>query len=105
MAAQRAGADPLVHVAVTVLVSSVTAPLRASARPSRLAPVVIVMLVNARMFPPNAVAVPMVAELPTCQKTLQMEAPLTTTTDEPLAVVKVLPILNTNTAFAVPWAS
>ena len=51
---------------VTRLVSSVTAPFLARARPLwRLAPVVRVMLVRATMFPSNAVPVPMVAELPT----------------------------------------
>ena len=55
----------------TSFVSVVTAPLRAKALPhSILAPVFRVMLVSARMFPVNAVVVPRVAELPTCQKTL-----------------------------------
>ena len=35
-----------------------------------LAPVFSVMLVSARMSPTNAVVVPSVAELPTCQNTL-----------------------------------
>ena len=74
-------------VAVTALVSSVTAPSRARVRPVTVAPVVTVMLVNARMFPANAVVVPSVAELPTCQKTFAGEAPLVNTTDEALAVV------------------
>jgi hypothetical protein len=47
--------------------SSVTAPLRASARPWREAVVWSAMLVRARMFPTKLVLVPMVAELPTCQ--------------------------------------
>ncbi len=49
-------------------VSRITAPIRARAWPSRIvAPVVSVILVNATMLPVNAVLVPRVAELPTCQ--------------------------------------
>ena len=88
-----------------VLVSSVTAPLRASIRPTLRAPVVIVMLVSARMLPTNVVPVPSVAELPTCQNTLHGEPPLFTSTRELLAVVSVLPILKMKTALAFPWAS
>jgi len=51
---------------LTLLVSSVTAPLRASALPLVFAPVVSVMLVRARMSPAKDVPVPIVAELPTC---------------------------------------
>ena len=53
-----------------VLVSNVTAPLRAYRLPLDIAPVVRVMEVSARMFPLKLVVVPMVAELPTCQKIL-----------------------------------
>ena len=92
---------------LTLLVSSVTAPLRASALPEVFAPVVSVMLVRARMSPTNEVPVPRVAELPTCQNALLQLLPplLMTVTDEPLAVVSVLPILNRNSAFALPRAS
>ena len=55
---------------VMVFVSSVTAPLRARARPCMVAPVVRVMLVSAMIVPTNVEPVPIVAELPTCQKTL-----------------------------------
>jgi hypothetical protein len=58
------------------------------------------MLVRARIFPANDVAVPSVAELPTCQNTLHSDPPLIITTDEALAVVKVLPILKMNSALA-----
>jgi hypothetical protein len=64
--------------------------------------VFIVMLVNARMLPRNDVPVPIVAELPTCQNTLHRGPPLITTTDEPLAVVIVLPILKMNVALELP---
>ena len=77
---------------VILLLSRVTAPLRASALPSRLAPVVSAMLVSARMLPTKEVEVPTVAELPTCQNTLQGLAPLTRRTEAPLEVVSLLPI-------------
>ena len=53
------------------LESRVTAPFRARALPEIVAFVVRLMLVSARMFPINEVLVPRVAELPTCQNTLQ----------------------------------
>src|SRR5512135_1967854 len=87
---------------LTVLVSSVTAPFRARARPPTLAPVFSVMLVRARMLPLNAVPVPSVAELPTCQNALQFEPPLLKVTTELLAVVSVLPIWKTKTALGSP---
>ena len=90
-----------------LLVSSVTAPFRARALPSKIvAPVVMVMLVSARICPSNAVPVPSVAELPTCQNTSHpgIAPPLIVTTDELLAVVSVLPIWKTNCAFGFPWS-
>lgn len=51
-------------------VSRVTAPLRASSRPSTDAPVCAVIDVKAMTFPMKSEAVPRVAELPTCQNTL-----------------------------------
>src|ERR1700692_3642693 len=92
---------------LTLLVSSVTAPLRARALPLVLDPVVSVMLESARMSPTNVEPVPRVAELPTCQKTLLQLLPplLMTATDEALAVVSVLPILNRNNELALPRAS
>jgi hypothetical protein len=86
------------------LVSIVTAPLRASARPEIVAPVATVMLVKARMFPENRVSVPSVAELPICQNTLHRDAMLMRETLEVLAVVSVLPIWKTNTAAGFPRA-
>jgi hypothetical protein len=55
----------------TVLVSIVTAPFRAKARPDTLVPLCRLMLVSARMFPTNVVFVKRFAELPICQNTLQ----------------------------------
>jgi hypothetical protein len=52
---------------LTVLVSRVTAPVRAKNAPELVAPVVAVTLASARMFPPKEVAVPSVAELPTAR--------------------------------------
>ncbi len=75
----------------TVIVSSsrVTAPLRASARPVMVSPVCTVIEVRARMVPWKAEPVPIVAELPTCQKTLQAWAPLVRTTELPESVRSV----------------
>ena len=53
-----------------MLVSSVTAPFRASALPFSVAPVVSVMSESASMLPLKVELVPSVAELPTCQKML-----------------------------------
>ncbi len=75
-----------------LLVSRVTAPSWAKARPAKVEPLFTVMLVSARTFPANEVLVPKVAELPICQKTLQTVPPLIMFTDELLAVVSALPI-------------
>jgi hypothetical protein len=88
-----------------VFESSVTAPFSASALPATVAPVFSVMLWSARMLPTKVVSVPSVAELPTWKYTLHGEAPLINTTDEPLAVVSVLPIWNMKTALGSPSAS
>lgn len=84
------------------LVSNVTAPFRASALPSRFTPVVSVIDVSAKMFPLKTEFVPSVAELPTCQKMLQAEAPLARITWLPLPVVSVDPIWKMNTAAGLP---
>jgi hypothetical protein len=52
---------------VKVLLSRVTEPVRASARPSTTVFVVTVIDVMAMIVPRNVEAVPNVAELPTCQ--------------------------------------
>ena len=96
----------VVHVArVIVSVSRVTEPLRASARPSRVTPVVIVMDARARMVPRKVELVPSVAELPTCQKTLQADPPLMMSTRLADAVISVEAALKTKTAFGSPSAS
>jgi hypothetical protein len=88
---------------VNVSSSSVTAPLRASARPWTTVPVVTVIDVKAMIVPVKLECVPRVAELPTCQKTLQAWAPLTTLTLLAEAVIRVEEIWNTKTAFGLPW--
>jgi hypothetical protein len=65
---------------VMVLSSSVTAPLRASARPCKVAPVFIEIDESARIVPTKELDVSSVAELPTCQKTLHARTPPERTT-------------------------
>ena len=92
----------------TVLEASVTAPLRARARPLKVVPVFMVMLESARMLPTNVVPVPSVAELPICQKTCggRVWLPaLMTATDDPDAVVSVEPVWKMNSASGLPWKS
>src|SRR4029077_10473549 len=72
---------------VTILVSKVTAPLRASARPFSVAPVLRVTSVSARMLPLKVELVPSTAELPTCQKMLRDWAAPARTTELLPAVV------------------
>jgi hypothetical protein len=88
----------------TWFVSKVTAPFLASALPVMFVPVVTVMLVRARIFPLNLLFVPKTAELPTCQKTLHGLPPLVMTTDDALAVVRVLAIWKIHTALGSPCA-
>src|ERR1700676_25622 len=89
-------------VALTELVSSVTAPVIASALPSViLAPVASVMLAWARILPSNMVPVPRVAELPTCQNIFGSAGP-TIVTAELDAVVRVLPIWKMNVPLGLP---
>jgi hypothetical protein len=59
--------------------------------PSTTAPVVAVIVVKARIDPLKVEFVPSVAELPTCQKTLQAWAPLIRFTLLPDAVISVEP--------------
>ena len=56
---------------VIVFVSKVTAPFLAKIRPFTLAPVFKVADIKAKIVPLKVEFVPSVAELPTCQKTLQ----------------------------------
>jgi hypothetical protein len=65
---------------VIVSESSVTAPFSARTRPAIETSVVTVMLWFAKIVPTKLESVPSVAELPTCQNTLQAWAPLISTT-------------------------
>jgi hypothetical protein len=87
------------------LVSSVTAPFIASARPSIVTPVVAVMEATARMLPLKSEFVPSVAELPISQKTLQGSAALMNAMVLDDAVVSVEPTWKIQIASASPRAS
>ena len=69
--------------------------------PFTVAPVFSVMDVRARIVPWKLVVVPSVAELPTCQKTLHAEAPLTSFTWLADAVMSVDAAWKTKTAAGV----
>src|ERR1700728_4446117 len=91
------------------LSSNETAPSDSPARalPSSNAPSAMVMDALAMIFPSIAQPTPIVAELPTCQKTLAAWAPLTRITAQ-VGVVRVKvdeDIWKTQTAFVSPWAS
>jgi hypothetical protein len=88
-----------------VLLSSVTAPLRARARPSITALVFTVIDVRAMMLPLKKELTSMVAELPTCQNTLQAWPPLMMLTLLDGAVIRVEPIWKIQTALGSPRAS
>jgi hypothetical protein len=64
------------HVDVIMSFIKVTSPFRASTRPFTVTPPARVIDVRAMMVPPNVEPDPRVAELVTCQKTLQGSAPL-----------------------------
>ena len=99
--------DEVAQVAGAVIVSSsrVTAPLRASARPAMVSPVFTEIDVRARMLPLKAEFVPRVAELPTCQNTLQAWAPLVRMTLLAESVMSVEAAWKMKTAFGSPPAS
>jgi hypothetical protein len=84
--------------------SSVTDPLRASARPWMVSPVCTVIDVRARMLPTKVEFVPSVAELPTCQKTWQAWAPLVRMTELAVSVVSVEGAWKIQTALGSPPA-
>ena len=90
---------------VMVFVSRVVAPFWASSRPRIEACVVAVIEVPARIVPRKLELVPSVAELPTCQYTLQVVAPFSTTTELAEAVINVDEDRNTKTADGSPWVS
>jgi hypothetical protein len=87
---------------VIVLVSRVTAAVEARSRPAIVAPVVAVIDWSASIVPWNCAVVPNVAELPTCQKTLQAVAPPEMRTFVPEPIVSVLAAWKTHTELALP---
>jgi len=89
---------------VMVLVSRVTAPFRASSLPLIVAPVWAVIEARARTVPTNLEPTPIVAELPTCQKTLHACAPLIRATLLFVFMMSVLADWKMNTAFESPCA-
>lgn len=90
---------------LTVFVSRVVAPLRASRRPWTRALVFALIEVNAMIVPTNVDPTPSVAELPTTQNTLHAWAPLTRDTVLLGAVIRVDAAWKMKTAPASPWAS
>ena len=91
--------------AVIVSSSRVTAPLRASTRPAMVSPVSTEIDVRARTVPVKSEFVPRVAELPTCQNTLQAWAPLVRMTLLAESVTSVEGTWKMKTAFGSPPAS
>jgi hypothetical protein len=86
-------------------VSKETWPLRARALPSTVALVWTVMDVSARIVPLKLEAVPRVAELPTCQNTLQAWAPLVRMMLLAEAVTRVEATWKMKTELGFPWPS
>jgi len=82
-----------------------TAPVLAKALPSMLAPVSKVIDCIAITVPLKTEVVPKVAELPTCQKMFDADAPPLRITLRPDVVVSVDAICIIKTAFAFPFAS
>ena len=76
------------HVDVTMSLFKVTSPFRASTRPFTVTPPAIVIDVRAMMVPANVEPDPRVAELVTCQKTLQGSPPLMKPTELAEAVMR-----------------
>ena len=92
-------------VVVTEVRFIVTAPFCAKARPVNVAPELIDIDVKARMEPSKWEPTPMVAELPTCQKTLLDLAPPINTMLLFTVVIKVDPAWKIQTASGLPPAS
>ncbi len=95
------GEGPAHDKAVTMSLIKVTAPFRAQSRPLITAPLLTVILSRATTVPLNTVVVSRVAELPTCQKMLQLSPVPVTTAPGP--VISVLPIWKTHTSSGPPF--
>ena len=83
----------------------VTPPILVNALPLSVAPVLRVMDCITKTFPLKAEVVPNVAELPTCQKMLEANAPPLRITWRPDVVVSEDAIWIMKTAFGFPFAS
>ena len=88
-----------------ILDASVIAPFSANSLPFTAAPVFSEMDWMARMLPLRTEFAPRVADVPTCQKTLEALAPPARTIWLPAAVVSVVAIWNMKTALGSPLAS
>src|SRR5690606_36310388 len=102
---RMAGAEGSGTGTVMVVLPRVTAPLIARARPSRLAPAFRVIEVSARMEPAKSAEVLRVAELPTCQKTVEASAPLARMIWLPEAASRVEVVWKIQTMLESPPAS
>ena len=91
------------HVGTVISVLfNVTAPFLARSLPLTVEPPSSVIEVRARMVPVKEVVVPSVAELPTCQKTLQAWAPPVRVIVASVAVVRVEPAWKIQMSEALP---
>ena len=88
-----------------VLASIVMAPVLVNALPVRVAPVLKEMDSIAMTVPLKSQVVPKVAELPTCQKILEADAPPAKITLRPDVAVNEDATCIIKTAFAFPFAS
>jgi len=88
-----------------VFVSIVTAALRTNARPLRVAPLENEMDTAAKMVPSRWLTLPRVAELLSCQKTLQAWAPFVRTILLAEAVMRVDCDWKRKTLLVSPWPS
>ena len=87
---------------VTTLDANVTAALLANARPSKDAPVPSEIDCAAIIVPLKTEFVPRVAEVPTCQNTLEAFAPPARITLIPAPTLRAVPIWNIQTSVALP---
>jgi hypothetical protein len=85
-----------------VLLDKVTSPVRARARPLRWDPESMVTDAYARIVPCTVEVVPIVAELPTCQKTFPACAPFERMTARPEVVVSADATWKTKTPLGLP---
>src|SRR5450756_294689 len=97
----------IISCATVFVLVNTTAPVLASILPSAVAPEPIVMDVKAITVPLNEVPSPMVADVPTCQKTFLARAPPVRITlpyvpPPPPVVISADPIWKIQTAFASP---